>query len=61
MERMRELNEAYRRLKHYTEAFGGIYIYPEYQKDLQIIMQFVGQELTGLEDMLYEHIPNAMI
>lgn len=60
MKRIEQLNESYRRFKHYKDTFGGVYIYPEYQKDLDTILQFVSEELEGLE-IPFEHIPNAMI
>lgn len=61
MEQLKELNTAYRRFKHYFEAFNGVYIYPEYQKDLKVMMAYIDNELIDLEDILYEQIPNAMV
>lgn len=61
MEQLQDLNIAYRRFKHYYEAFNGVYIYPEYQKDLRTMMAFIDKELFDLEALPYEPIPNAMV
>ena len=60
MERIEQLIESYRRFKHYMDTFDGVYIYPEYHKDLKVIMDFIGTEYFDTDE-LYDKIPNSMV
>lgn len=49
---IKELRQAYNRFKiNYRNRDGGINLYAGYDKDLEIIMQWVGDELIGLTEV----------
>ena len=39
------IEQAYERFKHYHETHGGVYVYKEYENDLNVILEFVGEKL----------------
>ena len=53
-DRIKEVIDAYDRFQYYQDTFNGVYIYNNYGKDLKTILNFVGEELEGLEDDMYE-------
>ena len=44
------IEKAYERLKHYHHMYGGVYVYTEYEKDLDLILEFVGEKLKTSEE-----------
>jgi len=60
MNKVEQLIESFRRFKHYMETFDGVYIYPEYHKDLKVIINFIGTEYFDADE-LSNQIPNSMI
>ena len=46
-----DIVEAYKRFKFYHELHGNIYVYPNYSKDLETILNFVGERIKSPEEM----------
>lgn len=52
---IKELRQAYNRFKiNYRNSDGGINLYAGYDKDLEVIMQWVGEELVGLDIPIWD-------
>ena len=52
---IKELRQAYNRFKiNYRNQDGGINLYAGYDKDLEIIMRWVSEELTGLDVPIWD-------
>lgn len=52
---IKELRQAYNRFKiNYRNQDGGINLYAGYDKDLEIIMQWVSEELTRLDEPIWD-------
>ena len=52
MDRLREIYKRFK--KNYRNDNGGINLYPEFDKDLEAILKWVGQEFIGLEDITFD-------
>ena len=51
MNYINNLMESYKRfIKNYRTENGGINIYPEFDNDLKIILDFVKKEIVGLDN-----------
>lgn len=44
-----EFYDRYRRFKHYHNTHGGVYIYPEYDEDLEAILEYISDDLMGFD------------
>lgn len=51
-EKLQEITEAYDRFRYYQDTFDGVYIYNNYDKDLNTILDFTGAILDRLEDII---------